>query len=99
MCTTPQPLFDMSKAQPIQAASSTPLFDMSKAQPINSGTGATDIPSDHWLSATGDVLEDLAKGFGKGAMQTATSVSRLLNKIPGVGETLAPSSGIEAARQ
>jgi hypothetical protein len=101
MTTAPQPLFDMSKAMPIQAAPAqgTPLFDMSKAQPIGGGAATTDIPSGHWLSATGDVLADLAKGFGKGALQTVTSTSRLLNAIPGVGETLAPSAGVQAMRQ
>ena len=60
--------------------------------------GAESVPPGHWLSATGDVLEDLAKGVGEGALQTTASVSRLLNKIPGIGETLAPSAGVGAMR-
>ena len=56
------------------------------------------VPESHWLAATGDTLKELAKGVGEGAMQTVNSVSRVINKIPGVGETLAPSSGIAAAR-
>ena len=57
------------------------------------------VPQSHWLAATGQTLTDLAKGVGEGALQDVNSVSRLINKIPGVGETLAPSAGINAARQ
>lgn len=39
MSTTPTPLFDMSKAQPIQGQGA-PLFDMSKAKPIQQPAGA-----------------------------------------------------------
>lgn len=64
-----------------------------------STAGSASVPSGHWLSATADQLEDYAKGFGQGALQTTTAVSRLLNKIPGIGETLAPSQGVRAMRQ
>jgi len=47
----------------------------------------------------GQGLADLSKGFGQGALQTANAVSKLLNKIPGIGERLAPSVGIQAAEQ
>lgn len=97
MSTQAQPIFDMSKAQPIQ-----PLFDMSKAVPIGSAEGEASgggVPDGHWLSASKDALEDYVKGIGEGALQDVTSVSRLLNKLPGVGETLAPSAGVQAMRQ
>jgi hypothetical protein len=56
------------------------------------------VPESHWLSATGNFLKDLAGGFGAGATQTIATVSRGLNKIPGIGETLAPSEGVKAMR-
>ena len=59
MSTTPQPLFDMSKAVPIQSAptqaapspsqGAAPLFDMSKAQPIQQQ--GISIPSNATISA------------------------------------------------
>jgi hypothetical protein len=42
---------------------------------------------------------DAAKGIGEGAVQTGTSLSPLINKIPKVGETLAPSAGIAGAKE
>lgn len=70
-------------------------------QPVGQSDSSSQKSStdNSWLSATGQTLKDLAKGVGEGALQDVNSVSRLLNKIPGVGETLAPSSGIAAARQ
>jgi hypothetical protein len=56
------------------------------------------VPESHWLAATGDVLKGLASGWGAGATQTLATISRGLNKIPGVGETLAPSAGVKAMR-
>lgn len=41
---------------------------------------------------------DMAKGVGEGAVQTGTSLSPLINRIPKVGETLAPSAGIAGAK-
>jgi len=59
---------------------------------------ASSVPEDHWLAATGNFLKDLAGGFGAGATQTIATVSRGLNAIPGIGETLAPSQGVKAMR-
>jgi hypothetical protein len=56
------------------------------------------VPENHWLAATGNFLKDLAGGWGAGATQTLATISRGLNKIPGIGETLAPSAGVEAMR-
>ena len=50
-------------------------------------------------TATGGVLDaakGVATGFAKGVGDTVSGVSHLINKIPGVGETLAPSEGISA---
>jgi hypothetical protein len=46
-----------------------------------------------------DEQMDLTTGMLKGAGQSVNAVSSALNKIPVVGETLAPSSGIKAAEQ
>src|SRR2546429_1928356 len=43
--------------------------------------------------------KDFGAGALKGLMHTGTSLSPLINKIPGIGETLAPSQGIKAAEQ
>ncbi len=43
--------------------------------------------------------EDVAKGFVKGAGDTVSGVSHLINKIPVVGETLAPAQGTAALDQ
>ena len=101
------PLFDMSKATPVQqsvaqpAGDAKPLFDMSKATPI-SGSSPQSAPMSTG-STTGDIalgaLKGLATGVVKGAGQTVSGVSHLVNKIPGVGETLAPSQGVNAADQ
>jgi hypothetical protein len=56
------------------------------------------VPESHWLAATGDVLKGIASGWGAGATQTLATISRGLNKIPGIGETLAPSAGVNAMR-
>jgi hypothetical protein len=42
---------------------------------------------------------DLAKGAGEGALQTGLTLSPLINKIPYIGETLAPSAGIRGAEE
>lgn len=57
-----------------------------------------DVPENHWLAAAGDKLKDLASGYGAGALQSITAVSRGLNKIPVIGETLAPTAGVNAMR-
>lgn len=52
------------------------------------------------LKATGkEVGSDLGKGVAEGAGQTVGTVSTLINKIPYVGETLAPSQGVKALQQ
>ena len=44
-------------------------------------------------------LEQMVEGVGAGALQTVGGVSRAINKLPYVGETLAPSEGINALRK
>jgi hypothetical protein len=56
-------------------------------------------PASSFASEAGGVLEDVGKGIAKGALSTTTGVSSLLHEIPGIGETLAPESGIKAAEQ
>lgn len=53
-------------------------------------------PKPDMLATVGNFAKDVAGGFGAGATQTIQGVSKLINKIPGVGETLAPSAGIHA---
>jgi hypothetical protein len=48
-------------------------------------------------TTVGSVVSDVGAGIAKGAGQTVNTVSKLLNKIPVVGETLAPSQGVSAA--
>lgn len=55
----------------------------------------TSAPGAKGSGAVG-ALGDVAVGFGKGVMETVNTVSKGLNKIPGIGETLAPKEGIAA---
>lgn len=64
------------------------------AQPI-SGTHASSTLGD-LSNKIYDTGSEVVSGFAKGAGDTVSGVSHLLNKIPGVGETLAPSAGISA---
>jgi hypothetical protein len=70
-----------------------PQIDFSKYEDVPATSGSS---SSDWLDTAGKFAKDVAGGFGAGATQTITGVSRLINKIPGVGETLAPSEGIKA---
>jgi hypothetical protein len=63
----------------------------------NTNTSATEQPST--VRKIGQTAEDFGTGIVKGAGQTANTVSGLLNKIPVIGETLAPSAGVNAAHQ
>jgi hypothetical protein len=91
-------LDDVAQASPAKAMGQFSSADI--AQPSVPSTGATDTEQPtHWLYATKDVLSDLLQGVGEGALQTVATVSRGLNKIPGIGETLAPKQGIDALRQ
>lgn len=44
-------------------------------------------------------VSNLGLGITKGFWNTASGVSRLINKIPGIGETLAPKEGIDAMQE
>ena len=46
-----------------------------------------------------DLMHDTAVGAGKSLGQPVAAVSNLLNKIPGVGEYLAPKQGVGALKQ
>jgi len=63
---------------------------------LNQSAQQTSQPPEGMLSKIGDVSGDVATGFMKGVGDTVSGVSHLLNKIPVIGETLAPSQGISA---
>lgn len=56
--------------------------------PSASGAGA----------AVEDAIKNVATGAGKGLGDTVSGIGTLLNKIPGVGEILAPKVGLEAEK-
>jgi hypothetical protein len=92
---------DMSTAQPISAQAAPVTLDMATATPIS---GAPQQPPAHGALASAALKAigtgaDVAEGFAKGAGDTVSGVSHLINKIPGVGETLAPSQGTAALDQ
>ncbi len=72
------------------------LFDDSE---IQSPTAAAPQQPGAGLPFGADVGVNLGIGAAKGALDTVNTVSGLLNKIPGVGETLAPKAGIKASEQ
>ena len=79
----------------------TPVAGPMAAQSVSLPPGYEDAtPVKGPLASTagevGQVASDVATGFGKGIGDTVSGVSHLLNKIPGVGETLAPKAGISA---
>lgn len=69
-----------------------------KSVPIPEGASVGEPPADSggFLHEAGEAAENVGIGFAKGAGQTTETVSKVLNKIPGVGEYLAPSEGIRA---
>lgn len=76
-----------------QQGNSAPTATADSGNPFD-----TPLPSEKQSQQT---PEDPRAGFGvglaKGALQTVNTVSGLLNKIPGIGETLAPSQGVSSA--
>jgi hypothetical protein len=63
---------------------------------MSAGQPSTTPPPDR---EAGNVLENIGAGIAKGAEQTVVPVAEGLNKIPVVGETLAPKAGIDAMKQ
>ena len=89
-------------AQPNAAPSSAPGIDEGSFVPLSavpSQNTPVQPPEQSTLSEVGDVASDVATGVAKGAGQTVNTISGLLNKIPGVGKYLAPTTGINAATQ
>jgi hypothetical protein len=93
----PTPLFDMSKAQPIQqtqaAAPDKPLFDMSKAQPIQ-----TDSAQPEGMAGRFGAYSQLGEGAIKGAKETAQTLvgaadtaANWINQKLGTSELHAPT--------
>ena len=69
--------------------------------------GASDIPpqstengqvGESPASAIASEAGDVLKGAGKGLGDTVSGIGSLINKIPGIGEILAPKAGIEAEK-
>jgi hypothetical protein len=63
------------------------------AKPIGS-----EPPTPSLYDRVGNVYRDYNKGLFQGAGQTVGTVAGLLNKIPFLGETLAPSQGVQALK-
>lgn len=87
---------DLSTLKPIASSpASTFSPDMNTLKPIGeSDESRLSRPST--LGEMGGTAADIARGVGKGLHSSAAGISSLLNKIPGVGETLAPSRGVAA---
>jgi hypothetical protein len=64
------------------------------SQPPASTQAAQPTPNPYVQGA-----EDVAKGAGKGLLNTVSGVSGALNKLPWIGKYLAPSEGIQAMHQ
>ena len=68
---------------------------------VVSGTGES--PETQAVSGIGEAVKRTGKemlaGAGRGLMHTGIALSPFLNKIPYIGETLAPSEGIRAAEK
>lgn len=89
-------------AAPSQA-NSAPTDDPFAAPNTNNGATPTDnTPPDSesffptTAAGVNKQVADFVPGLVKGAGQTVHTVSNLINKIPYVGETLAPKAGVEA---
>lgn len=48
-----------------------------------------------YLAAAGNAASNVMQGVGEGALQIPYTLSTLLNRIPGIGEALAPTSGVQ----
>ena len=84
----------------IATPAATPAAAPESADPYADIATAPQPPASHPIGdvvgKVSDTLGGVATGFAKGAGQTVSGISHILNKIPGVGETLAPSEGIKA---
>jgi hypothetical protein len=77
-----------------QPANTAPQIDFSRYQP-----SASPQPEPSLASKALDFGSDLLQGVGEGALQTVSTVAKGLNKIPVIGEKLAPSQGISSLNQ
>jgi hypothetical protein len=91
----------VAPAQNASAPTTDPFASI--ATPTPGAAPQTSASTTGWLdnpvNKINDTIGSVATGFAKGAGDTVSGVSHLLNKIPGVGETLAPSSGISKLDQ
>lgn len=73
--------------------------DVSKPimNPMEMVGAATEAEGDpEYVAGQREALKETGTGFAKKAGETVSTVSHILHKIPGVGETLAPQQGITA---
>jgi hypothetical protein len=73
-----------------------PSGDIVMVQPASTESGQ---PEESTLGKIGDVAGDVSSGFGNALMDTVHGIGTLLNKVPGVGETLAPTEGLAAEKK
>lgn len=64
--------------------------------PASNASAGDSVNDPSVLTGVGDTAVDLARGVGKGLHRSAAGVASLINKIPGVGETLSPKAGVDA---
>ena len=102
--STFKPLGQMSTsvATPATQKRGLPPVDMGTFKPLGGVTPNTQKETPEQLDQSEMArhrqnLTDVGTGIAKGVGQTVNSVSGLLNKIPWIGETLAPSAGVKAA--
>lgn len=86
----------VSKDQPAQAA---PISDPTPEQYGQMSPAERQAFDTNVRAQRVQNLRDVGTGIAQGAGQTVNRVSKALNKIPLVGEYLAPKSGINAAEQ
>jgi hypothetical protein len=88
---------------PQQQSDSGDIWDQAAQRPIppelNLGPPKEPPPPEVGIHSLADpsFLKSVPTGFAKSAGQTINTISKGLNAIPGIGESLAPSEGISAA--
>jgi hypothetical protein len=94
---------------PIQSSDAMPIPQGAITAPINASatsdsqtqqsTQQTQPPARSTLDQVMNADVDLAKGFGKGVLQTTAGIGELIHKIPVVGSALIPQAGLSAEEQ
>jgi hypothetical protein len=87
---------DLSTLKPVAASSASTFSpDMSTLKPIGESNDSR-LSRPSTAREIGNTAVDVVRGVGKGLHNDAAGISSLLNKIPYVGETLAPKQGVDA---